>query len=98
MTASIDQLLKLCREVLAPLVEADGGQMYLVALEADQLTLHLAGVCAGCPGAMLTAKHVIEPAVHAVAPGARVVVSTGARIPEGASRVTAEAASPAQPL
>ena len=85
--ASIDDLLKLCRDVLAPLVRADGGDMYVVAVEPDQLTLHLAGTCAGCPGASFTARSVIEPAVHAIAPSARVVVTNGVRIPEGASLI-----------
>jgi Fe-S cluster biogenesis protein NfuA len=85
MTASIDQLLKVCREVIAPLVRADGGEIYVVAVEADQLTLHLAGMCSGCPGVTLTTRMVIEPAVHAVAPSARVVVTNGISIPDGAS-------------
>lgn len=85
MPASIDKLLKVCREVIAPLVRADGGELYVVAVEPDHLTLHLAGTCSGCPGAVLTTRGVIEPAVHAVAPSARVVVSSGARVPEGAS-------------
>ncbi len=88
MAASIDQLLKLCREVIAPLIRADGGEVYVVAVEPDQLTLHLAGTCAGCPGATLTTRSVIEPAVHAVAPSARLVVTSGIRVPEGASLVT----------
>ena len=88
MPATIYQLLRICREVIAPLVRADGGELYLVAIEPDQLTLHLAGLCSGCPGATLTKRAVIEPAVHAVAPSARVVVTNGARIPEGASLIT----------
>jgi Fe-S cluster biogenesis protein NfuA len=85
MAATIDQLLKVCRDVIAPLVRSDGGELYLVAVESDHLTLHLAGTCAGCPGAVLTARGVIEPAIHAVAPSARVVVTNGAKVPEGAS-------------
>jgi Fe-S cluster biogenesis protein NfuA len=88
MGASIDQLLKVCKEVIAPLVRADGGELYLVAVEPDHLTLHLAGTCSGCPGAVLTTRGVIEPAVHAVAPSARVVVTNGAKVPEGASLVS----------
>lgn len=88
MPASIDQLLKVCRDVIAPLVRADGGELFIVAVEPDHVTLHLAGTCAGCPGAVLTARGIIEPAVHAVAPTARVVVTNGAKIPEGASPVT----------
>ncbi len=87
MPASIDQLFKVCREVIAPLIRADGGELYIVAIEPDHLTLHLAGSCSGCPGAMLTARSVIEPAVLAVAPSARVVVTNGMRVPEGASLV-----------
>ena len=87
MAATIDQLLKVCREVIGPLVRADGGELYVVAVEPDHLTLHLAGTCAGCPGAVLTTRGVIEPAIHAVAPSARVVVTNGHRVPEGASLV-----------
>lgn len=85
MAATIDQLLKVCREVIAPLIRADGGEVFLVAVEPDLITLHLSGTCSGCPGAVLTARGVIEPVVHAVAPTARVVVTNGAKVPEGAS-------------
>ena len=88
MAATIDQLLKVCRDVIAPLIRADGGELYVVAVEPDHLTLHLAGVCSGCPGAVLTSRGVIEPAVHAVAPSARVVVTNGVKVPEGASIVS----------
>jgi len=88
MAATIDQLLKVCRDVIAPLIRADGGELYVVAVEPDHLTLHLAGMCSGCPGAVLTSRGVIEPAVHAVAPSARVVVTNGVRVPEGASIVS----------
>ncbi len=87
MAASIDQLLRICREVIAPLVKADGGELYVVAVEPDSLALHLAGTCSGCPGKPYTTANVIEPAIHAVAPSARVVVTNGASIPEGSSRV-----------
>jgi Fe-S cluster biogenesis protein NfuA len=88
MTASIDQLLKVLKEVVAPLVRADGGEVYIVAVEANHLSLHLAGRYAGCPGAPLVVRGIIEPAVRAVAPTARLEVSCGIRIPEGASVVT----------
>ena len=87
MAATIDQLLKVCKDVIAPLVRADGGELYLVAVEPDHLTLHIAGTCSGCPGAVLTTRGVIEPAVHAVAPSARVIVTSGVKVPDGASLV-----------
>jgi Fe-S cluster biogenesis protein NfuA len=86
-TASIDQLLKVITEVVAPLVRADGGELYIVAVEPNHLSLHLAGRYAGCPGAPLVVRGIIEPAVRAVAPTARLEVSSGIRVPEGASLV-----------
>lgn len=88
MAASIDQLLRICREVISPLVRADGGELYIVAVEPDSLALHLAGTCSGCPGKPYTTTAIIEPAIHSVAPSARVTVTNGAAIPEGASRVS----------
>ena len=60
MTATIDQLLKVCREVLAPLIRADGGEIYIVAVEANHLSIHLAGKFAGCPGTPLTVRGIIS--------------------------------------
>jgi Fe-S cluster biogenesis protein NfuA len=88
MAASIDQLLRICREVLAPLIRADGGELFVVAVEPDSLSLHLAGTCSGCPGRPYTTSAIIEPAIHAVAPSARVIVTSGANIPDGASKIS----------
>jgi Fe-S cluster biogenesis protein NfuA len=84
-TASIDQLLKVMKEVVAPLIRADGGEVYVIAVEANHLSLHLAGRYAGCPGAPLVVRGIIEPAIRAVAPTARLDVSNGIQVPEGAS-------------
>lgn len=85
--ASIDQLLKVLTDVVAPLLRADGGEVYIVAVEANHLSLHLAGKYAGCPGTPLVVRGIIEPAVRAVAPTARLEVTSGIRVPEGASLV-----------
>lgn len=86
--ASIDQLLKVLTEIVAPLVRADGGEIYIVAVEPNHLSLHLSGKYAGCPGAPLVVRGIIEPAIRSVAPTARLDVTSGVRIPEGASLVT----------
>ena len=85
MTASIDQLLKVMKEVVAPLIRADGGEVYVIAVEANHLSIHLAGRYAGCPGAPLVVRGIIEPAIRSVAPTARLEVSNGIQVPEGAS-------------
>lgn len=86
--ASIDQLLQVVRDVIGPLVRADGGSIYVVAVEPNHLSLHLAGRFAGCPGTPQVVRGIIEPAVRAVAPSARLEVSSGIRVPEGASLVS----------
>jgi Fe-S cluster biogenesis protein NfuA len=82
-----EKALSICREILAPLVKSDGGQMYLVRLEGDDVHIHLAGTCAGCPGAALTGEKIISPALRAALPKVRLVVTTGVKIPEGAAKV-----------
>ena len=83
-------LTKLSREVIAPLVAADGGVAYLVKATAEEVHFHLTGTCAGCPGAALTRDGMIVPAVRSVLPKARVVVTTGFRVPEGAVEILAK--------
>jgi len=82
-----EHIERVCREILAPLIATDGGEIYLVRFEGDDVHIHLAGVCAGCPGASLTGEKVILPALRAAAPKARVVLTTGVRAPAGARRV-----------
>ena len=87
VTASRESLVRVCSEILAPLIRQDGGELYLVSVEQDRLSLHLAGRCSGCPGSAFTAASIIEPAVHAVAPQVQVTVTAGFRIPDGATVV-----------
>ncbi len=81
------QLIDLCRDVLAPLLRADGGDLYIVSASDDSLALHLAGTCSGCPGAPTTIRSLIEPAVRTVSVAVRVSVTTGPSVPLGAIRV-----------
>jgi len=82
-----EHIERICRDILAPLVATDGGVMYVVRFDGDDVHIHLAGVCAGCPGASFTGEKVILPALRAAAPKVRVVLTTGVRAPEGSRRV-----------
>ena len=82
-----DHIAKVCREILAPLIRTDGGEMYIVAFNGDEMHIHLTGTCAGCPGAALTGDKVILPALRAAAPKIRLVVTTGIKIPDGAAKL-----------
>ena len=84
-----DEILTVIREVLAPMVVADGGLLYVVQADAKRVTLHLAGRFAGCPGNQIATRRVIEPAIAAVAPGAELTVTWGRLVPSGATRVEA---------
>ncbi len=81
-----ERIAKICREIIAPLVQSDGGEIYFVALEGDDLHIHLSGTCSGCPGASLTGDKVILPALRAASPKLRLVVTTGVNVPAGAEK------------
>jgi Fe-S cluster biogenesis protein NfuA len=82
-----EKVAKICHDILAPLVESDGGEMYLVRIEEDDIHIHLTGTCAGCPGASITGDKVILPALRNAAPNLRIVLTTGIKAPEGSKRV-----------
>ena len=82
-----DIALKLCRDVLAPLVRADGGVLYLVSVATDDVHIHLAGTCSGCPGAAITRDRMLEPALRSVLPKAKLRLTTGVRVPPEAEKV-----------
>jgi Fe-S cluster biogenesis protein NfuA len=87
MASPRQEALRVIQEILAPLIHADGGMLYVVRAADDVVELHLAGRYAGGPGNMLMTRRIIEPAIRTVAPNTRVVVTSGALIPDGAHRV-----------
>jgi Fe-S cluster biogenesis protein NfuA len=92
VSAQREKLLKVCSDILAPLIQADGGELFVVSIDEGSIALHLAGKCAGCPGATLTSASIIEPAIHSVAPAVRVLVTSGFHVPDGATVVRKEVA------
>ena len=78
------EILRVIRDVVGPLLRADGGIVYLVEANDAEVRLHLGGRFAGCAGNTLTTRRVIEPAIFAVAPNAKVTVTSGAILPAGA--------------
>lgn len=83
-----EPVVRTLREVVAPLVEADGGVLYVVRKPGGGVRLHLAGACAGCPGFRITSTEVIEPALRAAGHKGDIDVSAGWTVPDGAERVT----------
>jgi len=87
MAAGKDEIERVVREVLAPLVQADGGDLYLVSVEETGVSLHVAGRFSGCPGNTLVRRRVFEPPLAAVAPGITLTLTSGPLIPAGAARL-----------
>lgn len=84
MSNERDAAVRVIREVIAPLIRADGGRVYLLVGPNNALTLHLSGRYAGCAGNTLARRRVIEPALKAIAPQLDVVITSGALIPPNA--------------
>lgn len=91
-----DEILAVIKEVLAPMVAADGGRLYIVQADAKQVALHLAGRFAGCPGNHVTTRRVIQPVIAAVAPSAELTVTWGRLVPMGATQVVVPGSTPAR--
>ncbi len=84
MGASRDQILEIVREIVGPLVRADGGQLHLVALGERSLSLHLTGRFCGCPGNTLARRRVLEPVLTAHFPDLKIEITAGPLLPPGA--------------
>jgi len=85
MAPAKEEIVRVVREVLAPLVRADGGELYLVSVEDTGVSLHVTGRFSGCPGNTLARRRVFEPTLGVVAPGITVTLTSGPLIPSGAA-------------
>lgn len=49
-----------CLDEIRPMLQRDGGDLELVAIEGKVVKLRLQGACRGCPGARMTLKNGVE--------------------------------------
>jgi Fe-S cluster biogenesis protein NfuA len=89
VAVSRDAVVKACQEILAPLIETDGGEMFLVSITADDIHIHLSGTCSGCPGSSFTAESIVKPVFLKLAPKSKLKLTTGWRVPPEAERMAA---------
>ena len=75
------------RDIIAPLVRADGGHLYLLSVTRDEVHVHLTGTCAGCPGASTTRDKMMQPILSSVAPNIQIRLTTGWSVPDGAKEL-----------
>jgi len=74
-------------EILAPLFAVEGGRVYLVSADKKEIALHLAGSLSGSPATHMVTRRVVEPALEVVAPKAKVVITSGWSVPDGAELI-----------
>jgi len=60
---------------IRPSLQADGGDVELVAIEGDVVKVRLKGACAGCPMSQMTLKNGIERLLKKEIPAVKSVVS-----------------------
>ena len=61
--------VKAVLEKIRPSLQADGGDVELVAVEAGVVKVRLKGACAGCPMSQMTLKNGIEKLLKREIPG-----------------------------
>lgn len=80
-------LVTALHSIIAPLVEADEGELYALEVSPERVRLHLRGKFSGCPGNGLVAEQVILPVLRRTHPHVNLDVSSGPLLPEGAWRI-----------
>jgi Fe-S cluster biogenesis protein NfuA len=68
MPESIEKRVRDALEEIKPQIQADGGDIDLVAVENKTVKVRLRGACAGCPMSALTLKQGVERLVKARVP------------------------------
>jgi Fe-S cluster biogenesis protein NfuA len=73
MSETTEKRVQKALEEIKPQIQADGGDIELVAVEKDTVKVRLQGACAGCPMATLTLKQGVERLIKAKVPEIRSV-------------------------
>jgi len=71
MNETVEKRVRKALEEIKPQIQADGGNIELVAVEKDTVKVRLQGACAGCPMAQLTLKQGVERLIKARVPEIR---------------------------
>jgi hypothetical protein len=87
MQSRYRQVREALSKVLAPLVAAEGGRIYLQELGESEFLVHWAGRYAGSPAVELLHNEVTLPLIQRVAPGSIVRWSSGRLVPAKAELV-----------
>jgi Fe-S cluster biogenesis protein NfuA len=84
MGSAEEAIRELIRDVLGPLVRADGGELHVVSVAERSIALHLSGRFSGGPGNTLARRRVIEPPLLKRFPDLKIEITSGPRVPRDA--------------
>lgn len=73
MSETIEKKVQNALAEIRPQIQADGGDIDLVAVENDIVKVRLRGACAGCPMATLTLKQGVERLIKQKVPEIKTV-------------------------
>ena len=68
MSETVEKRVQKVLDEIKPRIQADGGDIELVAVEKGTVKVRLQGACSGCPMAALTLKQGVERLVKAKLP------------------------------
>jgi Fe-S cluster biogenesis protein NfuA len=68
MSETIEKKVQNALAEIRPQIQADGGDIELIAIENDTVKVRLRGACAGCPMSALTLKQGVERLIKAKVP------------------------------
>ena len=69
----LDRINELLDERIRPYLQGDGGDLYVIGLEGDRLTVHYQGACGSCPSSISGTLAGIESLVRQIEPDIEVV-------------------------
>jgi Fe-S cluster biogenesis protein NfuA len=75
MSETVKKKVQAALAEIKPQIQADGGDIELVAVENCSVQVRLKGACAGCPMSALTLKQGVERLIKARVPEIREVVA-----------------------
>jgi Fe-S cluster biogenesis protein NfuA len=73
--ATMEEKVREALEEIRPHLQADGGDVELVAVEEGEVRVRLKGACSGCPMAQMTLKQGIERTLKEKVPGVTAVTA-----------------------
>ena len=68
MSESVQKRVQAALAEIRPQIQADGGDIDLVAIEGNVVKVRLRGACAGCPMSALTLKAGVERIIKSQVP------------------------------